>query len=182
MLVNNSLSKVFIFAAGAAIGSGVTWLLLKNKYERIAQEEIDKVMEELSNREIVPVESETVEDDDDEVEPKENPNIAEYENIVEEENYTSKKEEKNNMARIKVLEPDEFGDYDFPTVSLWYFEGDDVLTNQNFKMIKNADELVGEDFADHFGEYEDDSVFIRNYDLEVDYEILKDERSFSEIS
>ena len=43
--MNSTLSKVLIFAAGAAIGSAVTWKLIKEKYERIAQEEIDSVKE-----------------------------------------------------------------------------------------------------------------------------------------
>lgn len=34
--------------------------------------------------------------------------------------------------------------------------------NKECKIITNVDELVGEDFASHFGEYEDDSVFSCN--------------------
>ena len=40
------LGKVLLFTAGAAIGSAVTWKLVKTKYEKIAQEEIDSVKEE----------------------------------------------------------------------------------------------------------------------------------------
>ena len=35
------LNKILIFSVGAAIGSVITWKLVKTKYERIAQEEID---------------------------------------------------------------------------------------------------------------------------------------------
>ena len=34
----STLSNIVIFAVGAAIGSAVTWKLLKTKYEQIAQE------------------------------------------------------------------------------------------------------------------------------------------------
>ena len=37
------LNKILIFSVGAAIGSVITWKLVKTKYERIAQEEIDSV-------------------------------------------------------------------------------------------------------------------------------------------
>ena len=37
--------NVLIFAAGAAIGSAVTWKLIKTKYEQIANEEIESVKE-----------------------------------------------------------------------------------------------------------------------------------------
>ena len=33
----------------------------------------------------------------------------------------------------------------------------------------------------HFGEYEDDSVFVRNDDRKCDYEILMDQRLYSDV-
>ena len=45
------LSNIAIFAAGAAIGSAVTWIFAKKKYERIADEEIESVKREFCNRE-----------------------------------------------------------------------------------------------------------------------------------
>lgn len=189
MITNNILSKVIIFTAGAAIGSGVTYLLIKDKCEKAAQEEIDKVVEEFANRESIEQVCEEVCESEEPIEEDEQETQEEYENIVENEGYTAygrdrsnKKEEKNDMKRPYVIEPEEYGENDYPTISLWYFEGDGVLTdNHQRKIIRNVDELVGEDFADHFGEYEDDSVFIRNDELEIDYEILRDERSFSEL-
>ena len=41
--------NVVLVAVGAAIGSAVTWKIVKTKYERIAQEEIDSVKEEYRN-------------------------------------------------------------------------------------------------------------------------------------
>lgn len=41
--------NVLVFAAGAAIGSAVTWKVVKTKYERIAQEEIESVKEAYAN-------------------------------------------------------------------------------------------------------------------------------------
>lgn len=189
MITNNILSKVIIFTAGAAIGSGVTYLLIKDKCEKAAQEEIDKIVEEFANREPIEQVCEEVCESEEPIEENEQETQEEYENIVENEGYTAygrdrsnKKEEKNDMKRPYVIEPEEYGENDYPTISLWYFEGDGVLTdNHQRKIIRNVDELVGEDFADHFGEYEDDSVFIRNDELEIDYEILRDERSFSEL-
>ena len=34
--MNSSIKNLFIFAVGAAIGSTVTWKLVKDKYERLA--------------------------------------------------------------------------------------------------------------------------------------------------
>lgn len=41
--MNSKFINVLVFAAGAAIGSAVTWKFVKTRYERIAQEEIDSV-------------------------------------------------------------------------------------------------------------------------------------------
>ena len=41
--MNSKFINVLLFAAGAAIGSAVTWKIVKKRYEQIAQEEIDSV-------------------------------------------------------------------------------------------------------------------------------------------
>ena len=46
--------------------------------------------------------------------------------------------------------------------------------------IEDVDDVVGMESLTRFGEYEDDSVFVRNDRLRCDYEILMDERTYSE--
>ncbi len=80
-----------------------------------------------------------------------------------------------------VISPDVFGDADgYDVVSLNYY-ADGVLTDDWGDIIGNVDDIVGEESLTHFGEYENDSVFVRNDRLKTDYEILKDERNFSDI-
>ena len=45
------MNKFLVFTAGAIFGSLVTWKLTKDKYARIAQEEIDSVKEVFARRE-----------------------------------------------------------------------------------------------------------------------------------
>lgn len=45
--MNKKLFGAIMFAVGAAVGSAVTWKLVKTKYEQIAQEEIDSVKNDL---------------------------------------------------------------------------------------------------------------------------------------
>lgn len=42
-MMGDKIVKLLIFGIGAAIGSVVTWKLVKTKYERIADEEIESV-------------------------------------------------------------------------------------------------------------------------------------------
>lgn len=179
------LSNILVFTAGAAIGSVVTWKIVKTKYEKIAQEEIESVKEvfsKITNENVFDEEnSDETEDDISEEEAIEKEKEA-YDELVHGAGYTNysdiKQEEADNMDKPYVIEPEEFGECEYATVSLTYYEGDKVLTNEDNDIIDNVDELVGADFASHFGEYEEDSVFIRNDELEIDFEILKDYDSY----
>lgn len=185
--MNNTLTNVMIFVAGAAVGSAVTYKIVKTKYERLIQEEIDDVKATYAAREnfIKSIDEDFEEEFDADTTEEDR---SEYENIVKDESYLgytteklSDEKEEPDMVRPYVISPGEVGECDYPVMSLTYYEGDGTLTNDYDEIITNVDELVGEDFADHFGEYEDDSVFVRNEEQEVDYEILKDYRSYSEI-
>ena len=48
-------------------------------------------------------------------------------------------------------------------------------------IVDDIEETVGEDSLEHFGEYEDDSVYVRNDAKKCDYEILLDQRYYQEI-
>ena len=80
---------------------------------------------------------------------------------------------------LYVISPDEFGELeDYTKVSLTYF-ADGVLADECGEIVDDVEEIIG-DGLDHFGEYEDDSVFVRSDAKRCDYEILKDLRDFSD--
>lgn len=169
---NNILNNVILFTAGAAVGSVVTWAILKARHE----EEIDSIIESFSNRKESSSEAEKDEDTSEE----------EYRDIIENEEYANysdiqEKEDDADMEKPYVISPEEFGDTDYDIVSLTYY-ADGVLTYESDEIVEDVDYLVGVESLDHFGEYEDDSVFVRNDALETDFEILKDYREYSEIS
>ena len=69
--MNKKLFNVLVFAAGAAVGSLVTWKVVTTKYERIIQEEIDSVKETWARMNDEDSDDETVCADEDESEPDE---------------------------------------------------------------------------------------------------------------
>lgn len=84
---------------------------------------------------------------------------------------------------IFVIPPEEFGDDpDYTSISLTYY-ADDILADENDHEMddREIDEFVGFGFEKHFGEYEDDSVFIRNDKLKCYFEILADSRRYCDI-
>lgn len=168
--MSSKIFAVFTFAAGAAIGSAVTWKLLKTKYEQIAREEIDSVKEVFSRR------YEKASEEPDE--------MTEMKDLIDECGYAKEtdKEEKGGLTmdnKPYIISPDEFGESDYETVSLIYY-ADGVLTNFMDDSVQDIEEVIGSECLDHFGDYEEDSIFVRNDELEVDYEVLLDERTHAE--
>ena len=182
----NKLSYLLAFAAGALIGSAATWYFVKDKYEKLAQEEIDSVKETFKKS----YEDQEVKHEDEihEVENKYYNSLAQIydykkksrpETILEED----EEEEVRKMDEPYVIKPYEFGDYiDYEQISLLYF-ADGVLADEDtLDVIDDVEETVGEYFADHFGEYEEDSVYVRNDAKRCEYEILKDERQYKDVA
>ena len=188
--MNGTLSKIIIFTAGAAIGSGVSWFILRSRYDQMVQEEIESVRESfavLNSKDSDEEEAEDAPDEYYEEAEEKSQDIKYYKDIIDSSNYTGDVEE-NDLdeeypSRIpEVIEPEEFGEKEgYQTVSMTYYEENKVLVDETYnEVVENVEELVGIDFDTHFGEYEDDSVHVRNHALETDFEILKVERAYSE--
>lgn len=189
-------TKMFIFAAGILTGSLCTWYSTKKYYEKIANDEIESMKEWLARR--VEEQDEKAEEQSSEpaekpTSPSMKPNLMEYAAMVKDLGYTDysrrteepekeakEDEEVDDMDRPHVIEPEEFGECDYEEVSLTYY-ADGVLTDEQDNPIEDVDSMVGEDYAEHFGEYEDDSVFVRNDRLQTDFEILADQRNYSDL-
>ena len=189
-------TKLFIFAAGVAFGTAVTWFGAKRYWEQVANDEIESMKEWLARR--VEEQDEKAEEQSSEpaekpTSPSMKPNLMEYAAMVKDLGYTDysrrteepekeakEDEEVDDMDRPHVIEPEEFGECDYEEVSLTYY-ADGVLTDEQDNLIEDVDGMVGEDYAEHFGEYEDDSVFVRNDRLQTDFEILADQRNYSDL-
>lgn len=194
------MKNFFTFVTGLVIGSVITYVVVKDKFEKIAQEEIDSVKEVFGRRVEKEADKKVEKIAEKEVE-KIRKEYNEYDNLTK--NYTSysKNETKENNEedeevcendedgvelfeverasdsdRPYVIDPWDFGGEDgYDTVTLNYY-ADDVLTDSDNNVIEDEDidDFVGKDFAEHFGEYEKDCVCVRNDRLKTDYEICRD--------
>lgn len=183
--MSKTLSYIFMFSLGAAVGSAVAWRMLKTKYEQIAQEEIDSVKEVFQKRQS------ELEKAHKSVEAEEtvSEEIKEaYEEIARDYNTISTeraKERKEESVKKKpyVISPDEFGMLDeYDDITLTYY-ADGVLIDDGGEVIKNIDEVVGKESLKHFGDYagDEDSVYVRNDAKKTDYEILRDYDRYADI-
>ena len=84
---------------------------------------------------------------------------------------------------IFVISPDEFGEEEgYETINLTLY-ADNTITDDDFNKMSPSEvsAKIGLGLLEHFGEYEKDSMFVRNDELECYYEILKDSRDYSDI-
>lgn len=168
------LKSTLIFTLGAAVGSAVTWRLLKTRYEQIVQEEIDSFKAKMAEKHEVSLgepDSETS-----------NPKTIREEYVELANNYSIEKGGSDSMkSHITVLSPDDFAeDEDYETESLIYWS-DGMLSDDRGNLVDDIDDLVGADFADHFGEYEEYSIYIRNNKYKCEYEIIQDLRKYVDV-
>ena len=198
--MNSKLLSFLAFVMGASVGSLATWKFVEKKYKQIAQEEIDSVKEtyakmrkddlEAKQADLEEAKAKLHSDASEKVEtPEVKPEeVKEYEDVIARHNYTSYSNNINGKGgdvmtdRPYIIPPEDFGDYpDYETISLTYYN-DKVLTDEYNEIVDDIDDLIGEDSLNHFGEYEDDSVFVRNDALKVDYEILLDPANYRDIA
>lgn len=178
--MNTKIGYISMFVIGAASGSFSTWYFLKTKYEKIAQDEIDSVKSAFIKQK-----SNNLDCDRNEVAEK----IKEAEKIMENNNYTSNSENDSNeeeegdyMEKPYIISPEEYDEMDeYETVSLTYYADDVLADSITDEIVEDREDIVGK-FESHFGEYEDDSVFVRNDKYRCDYEILKDERNYADVT
>lgn len=180
----NKAGNILAFLAGAAIGSVVTWKLIKKKYEQIANEEIESVKMEFAKQHGKSAKlAEKAQKLVDEVKEEMKADKKEYETMVKDFGYTSKSDDvkKQHVKNkdIYVIPPEIFADNDYEAISLIYYK-DSVLSYGDGTIVEDVDGIVGRDSLEHFGEFEDDSVYVRNTKLETDYEILMDYRKYSD--
>lgn len=182
------------FVTGTMIGSAATWCFVKKKYERIAQEEIDSVKEVFARKEFDSMVKERTKAGEgiakglndgirlEAEQAKDKPDLAQYAAMVQKYGGIVDGEKEVSMKEKcpYVIPPEEFGEFDdYERISLTYY-ADGVLTDENDEIVDDVADIVG-DGLDHFGEYEDDSVFVRCDERKCDYEILLDQRNFSEV-
>ena len=172
-------NNLLIFAFGAAVGSLTTWYFMKKKYE-VAKPEDEAITEtnDIQDEE-TPEEPDTVDV----------PSYKQaYENFVSDLGYTNYSNIQENKQTNKeddtekpyIISPDEFGEIHYTQIEWTYF-ADGFLADENYDLVEDIENTIGFDALNHFGDYEDDAVHVRNDRLKCEYEILQDRRTYKEV-
>ena len=188
---------IFSFVAGVAIGLIAGFKLSETKYQTKIQEEIASVKEALRNRKVdiskfAPKESKKVDEVSKKVfkKPEQEVRKVPYSTMYKEPSKQSEEERvivETKIGEAKkgpyVISPDEFGeDQEYEQISLIYYADNTLADDEDVVMDEEEIErTVGMDSLTRFGEYEPDSVFVRNDELKTEYEILLDQRPYFEV-
>lgn len=179
--MNKGFIAAIAFTTGGVIGFVTANKCLKQHYEQIVQEEVDSVKRAFKRHNS----ESTTKTKKEEKSSEENSSEKEktrYRRYVEKLGYANE-EERNEVLKPRVISPDEFGSInEYEQISLTYYADGTVADDDDYAMDdREIEKTIGRDSLNHFGEYEDDSVFVRNDNFKVDYEILMDSRTYKEI-
>ena len=185
-----------IFATGALVGAAVAAKAVREKYQQEAEEEIAEMREYYRELKKEATKVDTTEDDTKE-ESKEDfrpiEELAEAEEIIKDKgyvNYTNyndtdysenNKEEQVDEDEIYIIDPEEFGgeNGEYDTATLTYFK-DGVLADEVDEIV-TYNIIGGEENLQPFKDYPDcTAVYVRDDNIMVDYEILRDPYQYDE--
>lgn len=195
--------NVLMFLGGALIGSTLTYLFIKDKYEKIAEDEIQSVKDEYSKTYEAKKKISELKEAKSELADKifasykqtaneyNHPNEAVRYNIFKnereiEENAEDDTEEYSDHPTEGIAEepytisPDLF-DNDkkyFDKITLEYYEGNDMLVEEITNEPVDIDYAIGRESLRMFGEFEKDLVYVRNERISTDYEVYHYSGSF----
>ena len=172
--MKDSIKMFTSFFLGAAAGVTIGVYFARKKYSVIAQEEIASVKAAFAKRS-----EKQVEDQLGKVLKKTVQAFSDYAGKIQENGYIA--EESSKTEEPYVISPEEFGEFEEYSRSSLTFLADGVLVDENLDILDNMEDTVGLDWMNHFGEYEDDAVHIRNDRRKSDYEILLDNRRYEDI-
>ncbi len=94
----------------------------------------------------------------------------------------SKQPTKERAKKLEpyIISPDEYMSSEYTAKTLVYY-ADRVLASDDDTRIDNPTMVVGRNALSSFGKYEDDSVYVRDDNLKVDYEILRSDKEYADV-
>lgn len=193
------------FVAGAAVGALGAWYFAKKKYEKIAQDEIQSVTDAFSER-LDKLARNSMDDPSIRPTPEElereatkpgDRNIIDYAAVLSKQGYTdytkfSKDEEESTetedseisvdtAAGPVIICPDDYGEIPEYEQLSWIYFADHIMTDDDYSLITNYEKWIGDGALQHFGEYEDDAIHVRNDKLKCYIEVVIDSRLYASV-
>lgn len=190
----NKLYVFLAFVAGGVCGVLGTKTYFEDLYRRQYEEDLESVKKVWTYKK--PAEDDVKKEDESvlDKEPREN-EMYQYAKILQKKGYTNYSDTPVDTSEMTAPEvytppenykdpypipPDILGSDGYDQITLFYTE-DKVLLNEDDTKVDNIEDVVGLDSLNHFGEYEEDVLYVRNERLRTDYEVLMDPRTYPQV-
>lgn len=179
------IKYVLTFVLGAGVGGAVGYFATKKYFENYLNEEIDSVKDYYKSK----AEKQENEPKTDKNDQKTDENEPNYKEMIEKLNYSGFSEKKKETPsedtvpdnRPFVISVDDYiGDQKYQKLGMTYFEKDGVFCDEDEQVVPDGMDLIGEHNLDKFGEYEEDTLFVRNVEQGCDYEVVLDDGAYAD--
>ena len=181
------IKEAIIIAAGLVAGGLVVNILVEKKYEDISNQEIESVkavyhkkLEEAEKQQEEAPDNNDIPDEAEETEQtrKGTSAMKTYSDIIKSSNYSS--QETNEPDLPYVITPEAYMEPNGYDKLACNYYNNDVLTDENDDPIEIEEIMGSHDMLDRMGEYETDTLYIRNDKTEADYEITQIDGAYME--
>ena len=183
------------FIGGATVGAGIGYIIIHEKERKRADEEIRDVREYYHNRtekkheelarkaEDIKAEGKMIREAQKKLERMNTPYTTFSDEGMSAEEFRATLQSPKDDPQVYDISAEDFinGAITYDKVSLRLFEGDGVVVDENDEPVI-ADDLIGVDNLNRLIDGEEDGLYLRDEDKEVDYEIDKVEGSYSELT
>lgn len=190
--LKNYIPKACLLGAGFICGGVIGYMTAKYRYARNMEREVEEIKTALSKYYVnQSSEEKTVDEQIDEadtvVENTETTEEAEEKEYVDYTAYFNGPDVADDEVVVTedmvlpnppgdkpyIIHPNEFGCVDgYGIVTINFFK-DHILLDTDDDPIEDVDGTIGVESLNHFGEYDDEAVYVRNDKTMCDYEIIK---------
>lgn len=187
MSINRAAWFLFGTALGSAVGVGVTYVYLKDKFEARLNEEVAalKTYYVERDREIAKKNEEQKKELESKIFTSSTEEVNEFVNYANMYITNSKKDEvvkdiEDTSAAAEIISDVDWDDPDYDDykkISVDYFEDGAIFESLSGEEIDGFELIAGDEWKGAFGEFTPNVVYVRNNETKTDYEIIEREGS-----
>ena len=185
MSIDRAAWFLFGTALGSAVGVGVTYIYMKDKFEARLNEEVAALKAHYveRDREIAKKNEEQKKELESKIFTSSTEEVNEFVNYANMYITNSKKDEvvediEDTSAAAEIISDADWDDPDYDNykkISVDYFEDGAIFESLSGEEIDGFELIAGDEWKTAFGEYTPNVVYVRNNETMTDYEIIERE-------
>ena len=185
MSIDRAAWFLFGTALGSAVGVGVTYIYMKDKFEARLNEEVNALKAHYveRDREIAKKNEEQKKELESKIFTSSTEEVNEFVNYANMYITNSKKDEviediDDTSAAAEIISDADWDDPDYDNykkISVDYFEDGAIFESLSGEEIDGFELIAGDEWKTAFGEYTPNVVYVRNNETMTDYEIIERE-------